>query len=162
MPSDEMYGGLPYRGARGAVIFDNTSKLVCGSYLSFTNASNMEGCWAKYLRYSTFRGRNAAQAGIRWRQAGGQARLTTKVVELTAEESGDRAAQQPATTLFQPVKRDDLKGDLDPTWLGFLNFGGGMSDEALSPAAACPKEMHCCHSLHREKTRNGRKYATIL
>jgi hypothetical protein len=33
MPPDDMYGGLPYRDARGTVIFDNKSKLVCGFLL---------------------------------------------------------------------------------------------------------------------------------
>jgi hypothetical protein len=39
MPSDDMYGGLPYRDARGTVIFDNTSKLACGFHLNSTNVS---------------------------------------------------------------------------------------------------------------------------
>jgi hypothetical protein len=30
MPPDDMYGGLPYRDARGTVIFDNKARLVCG------------------------------------------------------------------------------------------------------------------------------------
>jgi hypothetical protein len=30
MPPDDMYGGLPYRDARGTVTFDNKPELVCG------------------------------------------------------------------------------------------------------------------------------------
>jgi hypothetical protein len=45
MPSDDMYGGLPYRDVRGTVIFDNNSKLVCGLLPELTNLSTMEGSW---------------------------------------------------------------------------------------------------------------------
>jgi hypothetical protein len=79
MPPDDMYGGLPYRDARGTVIFDNKAKLV-GGFLP--ELYERLASWDRSLRSSTFQDPNVVQArsvgmsrittGTRWKQAGGR------------------------------------------------------------------------------------------
>jgi hypothetical protein len=89
MPSDDMYGGLPYRDARGTVVFDNTSKLVPG-FLS--DVSVMVGHSVKWSRYCIFRNRSVAQGYVAYNyrdkmEASAWASTTNKDVStLTSEE----------------------------------------------------------------------------
>jgi hypothetical protein len=59
MPTDDM--SFPYRDARGTVIFDDNSKLVCGFCRSSTNASITEAYSARFSKYYTFLNPGAAQ-----------------------------------------------------------------------------------------------------
>jgi hypothetical protein len=76
MPSDDMYGGLPYRDARGTVIFDNNSKLVCGFLPERLDHGGVLGRVFEVLHFSAserctgpFR---PTTTETKWRQVGGQ------------------------------------------------------------------------------------------
>jgi hypothetical protein len=76
MPSDDMDGGLPYRDARGTVLFDNHSKLVCGFLPELYERLCHGGVLGQVLEVSHFPGSKhcrgpfaATIIGIRWRQA---------------------------------------------------------------------------------------------
>jgi hypothetical protein len=96
MPSDDMYGGLPYHDARGAVIFDNTSKLVCGflpklyerlchggtlgQVFEVLHFPGSERCTGPFRRYVAYNYRDKMETS-------GWASMTDKTpAELTAEE----------------------------------------------------------------------------
>jgi hypothetical protein len=107
MPSDDRYGGLPYRDARGTVVFDNTSKLVCGflpelyerldhgvvlgQVLEVLHFPGSERCIGPFRGYVAYNYRDKMEAS-------GWASMTDKkVTELTEEEKEeicDRVQQE--------------------------------------------------------------------
>jgi hypothetical protein len=107
MPTDDMHGGLPYRDARGTVIFDNTSKVVCGFlpelYERLDHGGTLgqvfevlhfppsERCTGPFREYVVYNYRDKMEAS-------GWASMTDKnVAELTPEEKKeicDRAQQE--------------------------------------------------------------------
>jgi hypothetical protein len=104
MPSDDMYGGLPYRDARGTVAFDNHSNLVCGflpelyerlehggvlgRVFEVLHFPGSERCTGPFRGYVAYNYRNKMEAS-------GWASMTDKnPAELTAEEICDRVQQE--------------------------------------------------------------------
>jgi hypothetical protein len=92
MPPDDMYGGLRYRDARGTVIFDNKSKLVCGFLLELyerrvlgqvfevLHFPGSEPCTRPFRGYVAYNYRDKMEAS-------GWASMTDKdVATLTEEE----------------------------------------------------------------------------
>jgi hypothetical protein len=96
MPSDDMYGGLPYRDARGAVIFDNISRLVCGFLPELYERRDHGGVLGQVVELLQFPGSERCTGPFRGyvaynyrdkMEASGWASMTDKdVTALTAEE----------------------------------------------------------------------------